>query len=147
MALFVSGIAPHLLERPLNVLRASLHPDGLATHIVNLAEWRAHVLARLGRQIAASGDAAPHALYEELRGYSPGTSERHIDIPARGAIVIPLRIRHGPRELSFFSTVTTFGTPLDVTLEELAIESFFPADEMTRRFCAAPNREAPVAAR
>ncbi len=122
----LDGVAPWLLEAPVNVLRASLHPDGVAPRIANLPEWRAHVLHRLGQQIEASGDPILIALHEELGGDGK-TTRRDI----QPELYATLRIRIGDRELSFLSTTTIFGTPVDVTLSELAIESFFPADAAT----------------
>jgi transcriptional regulator with XRE-family HTH domain len=137
VALLTAGVAPHLLEPPVNVLRVSLHPDGVAPRIVNLAEWRAHLLDRLGRQAVSTGDPALAALHEELAGYPGGGPAPHRD-PAAAEIAVPLRLRAGDRELSFISTMTTFGTATDITVAELAIESFFPADAGT----AAAVREA-----
>jgi transcriptional regulator with XRE-family HTH domain len=131
VVLFTAGAAPHLLEPPVNVLRLSLAPGGIAPHIVNLGEWRAHLLGRLRRQVDFSGDAVLAALLEELRGYPCDQPEPEIEMPGPGDVVVPLRIRSGARELAFFSTVSTFGTPLDVTVAELVIESFFPADAAT----------------
>jgi len=129
--LFTAGLPPELLAPPTNVLRVSLHPDGLAPRIVNLGEWRAHLLSRLRRQIAFNADPALAALYDELRAYPCDQPEPELDWPSPGDVVVPLRIRHGDEELAFFSTVTTFGTPLDITVAELALESFFPADPET----------------
>jgi transcriptional regulator with XRE-family HTH domain len=123
---------PALLKPPVNVLRLSLHPEGLAPRIVNLAEWRTHLLERLKRQNDAAGDKALIELERELRSYPSGLkSGRPVPVEPSG-IVHPLRLAHGNAVLSFISTITVFGTPLDVTLSELAIESFFPADEETR---------------
>jgi transcriptional regulator with XRE-family HTH domain len=124
------GIDPALLQPPINVLRLSLHPKGFAPRIVNLAEWRAHLLHRVAQQIDASGDGELADLLEELRGYPapPLTSP----VPDVGAtIAVPFRMRVDGCELAFFSTTTVFGTPVDITLEELALECFFPADEAT----------------
>ncbi|WP_029136029.1 helix-turn-helix domain-containing protein [Nakamurella lactea] len=121
----IAGAAAHLLEPPVNVLRLSLHPDGLAPAIVNLGEWRGHLLERLSREIAASADAGLMALLDELTGY-PGADSR--TQPDTDAIVVPLRIRFGDAELAMFSMTTVFGTPRDVTVSELAIETFYPAD-------------------
>ncbi|HEX5505796.1 MAG TPA: helix-turn-helix transcriptional regulator [Thermomicrobiales bacterium] len=131
VALLTAGIAPELLAPPANVLRASLHPAGLAPRIANLGEWRAHLLGRLQRQIALTADPALAELYDELRAYPCDQPEPATGPPDPGAIVVPLRLRHGDRELAFFSTVATFGTPLDITVADLAIESFFPADTAT----------------
>jgi transcriptional regulator with XRE-family HTH domain len=130
VALLTEGVAPELLEPPANVLRASLHPDGMAPRIANLGEWRAHLLERLERQVGLTGDEGLAALHEELLGY-PGPDAPAHD-PGAG-IVVALRLRTDAGELAFFSTVTTFGTPVDITVSELAIESFFPADATTAR--------------
>lgn len=126
--LLIDEVAPELLEPPVNVLRVSLHPDGMAKRIVNLGEWRAHLLAQLRRQVAVTADPELAELYAELDGY-PGGDEP--GPPDASGVIVPLRLRHGSDELAFFSTVATFGTPLDVTVAELAIESFFPADAHT----------------
>lgn len=131
VALFTAGAEPHLLTPPINVLRLSLHPDGMAPRILNLPEWRAHLLNRLRQQAVTTNDPALYELHEELRGY-PGDNG-HVppmsDPVSR--IVIPLRYRHDDQELSFLSTTTLFGTPLDVTVAGLAVEAFFPADPAT----------------
>ena len=120
----MEGAAGHLLEPPANVLRLSLHPDGLAPRILNLAAWRAHLLGRLDRQAQATGDPVLATLLEELRELpGEGDGSRH-----RDALVVPLRCRVRGHELSLFSTTTVFGTPLDVTVAELAIETFYPTD-------------------
>jgi transcriptional regulator with XRE-family HTH domain len=125
-----AGVGGELLEPPVNVLRLSLHPDGLADRIANLHQWRTHLLDRLGREATASGDPALRALHEELTGYPAGEPGAELD-PAFADIAVPLRLRHGGRELAFLSTATTFGTAVDVTVAELSIESFFPADAET----------------
>lgn len=134
ISLFTEGVAPHVLASPVNCLRIGLHPDGLARRIVNMGEWRAHLLGRVRRQVARSADPALVQLYDELCAYPYERVETEDELPESNTIVVPLRIqdiRHRGRELAFFSTVTTFGTPLDITVEELAIESFFPADAET----------------
>jgi deazaflavin-dependent oxidoreductase (nitroreductase family) len=145
--LLVGGAAQELLVPPTNMLRMSPHPAGLAPRIVNLGEWRAQVLGRLRRRVAATADAELADLYEELRGYPCDQPEPEIELPRAGEIVVPLRIRQGGRELAFFNTVTTVGSPLDATVAELAIESFFPADPDTAavlrtRAAALPEPEA-----
>jgi transcriptional regulator with XRE-family HTH domain len=130
--LLTAGVAEHLLAPPVNVLRLTLHPEGMAPRIVNLAEWRAHLLDRLGRQAVTSGDPALAALHDELARL-PGGDGSHAPDLAAGEIATPLRIRSGDAELSFISTYTTFGTAVDVTVSELSIEAFFPADEVTAR--------------
>ena len=94
-------------------------------------EWRAHLLGRLRRQVALTADPELATLYDELRAYPCDQPAPEIELPEPGAVVAPLRLRHDGRELAFFSTVATFGTPLDVTVAELVIESFFPADADT----------------
>jgi transcriptional regulator with XRE-family HTH domain len=129
IALLTDGAAPALLAAPVNVLRLSLHPEGIAPRIVNLGEWRAHLLARLRREIAVTADAGLVELLDELREYPCDQPE--VDVVSPGDVVVPLRVRTEAGELSFFGTVATFGTPLDVTVAELSIESFFPANPET----------------
>jgi transcriptional regulator with XRE-family HTH domain len=129
VALFTDGVAPELLEPPANVLRLALHPGGIAPRIRNFAEWRAHLLARLRREVAVTADAELAGLLDELRAY-PG-DQPEVEVPAPGEVIAPLRIDTALGELAFFGTVATFGTPLDVTVAELSIESFFPADPET----------------
>lgn len=129
VGVLTADAATHLLEPPVNVLRLSLHPDGMAPRIANLEQWRAHLLARLQRQIAATDDDQLCQLHEELCAYPGGeaTAEH-----GTGAIIVPLRYRTPHGELSsLFSTTTVFGTPLDVTVAELAIESFYLANDIT----------------
>jgi transcriptional regulator with XRE-family HTH domain len=131
VAVLTDGVAPDLLAPPANALRATLHPLGMAPRILNLAEWSAHLLQRLRRQAAITGDPELEQLYEELSSY-PGVS---LEVPPDGRagneIVLPLRLRAGDLELTFFSTVSTFGTPGDITLAELTIEAFYPANAAT----------------
>jgi len=131
--LLLAGVAPHLLEPPVNVLRVSLHPEGLAPRIANLGEWRAHLLERLGRQAVTTGDPALASLHEELAAYPGGEPPAVHDLDA-GEIATPLRLLAGDDELAFISTITTFGTATDVTVSELSIEAFFPADEATAKW-------------
>jgi transcriptional regulator with XRE-family HTH domain len=146
LAPLVARAARHLLEPPVNVMRLSMHPDGLAPHIVDWAGWRAHALQRLERQAQASGDATLTALAEELAAYpapagADAQSGRHRDSePAPLAdVVVPFSLRTDIGVLSFFSTTTVFGSPVDVTLSELAIEAFFPADAATSEALRAYN--------
>ena len=131
VGLFVAGIAPELTA---NVLRATLHPEGMAPHIRNLGEWRAHLLGRLRRQVGQTADAGLAELLDELRGYPCDQPVPEVEVPGPGDIFVPLRFRHDGTDLTFFSTVATFGTPLDVTVAELMIESFFPADPATAAY-------------
>jgi transcriptional regulator with XRE-family HTH domain len=129
----MAGADPALLTSPLNVLRLSLHPGGLSPRIANLPEWRAHLLERLRRQIEVSADPRLIALLGELQSY-PSRGDR----PRRGgpamdlaSVVVPLQLATDAGTLSLFSTTTVFGTPVDVTLSELALECFYPADVAT----------------
>jgi transcriptional regulator with XRE-family HTH domain len=133
IALFTEHAAAHLLEPPVNVLRLALHPDGLARRVVNLPEFRAHLLDRLQRQVALTGDDRLTALHAEVSAYPGGEASLQ---PLETGIAVPVRLRHGDRELAFFSTIATFGTAVDITLAELAIEAFFPADEATGAYLA-----------
>jgi transcriptional regulator with XRE-family HTH domain len=131
--MLMAGAAPELVTAPINVLRLSLHPDGLAPRIVNLAAWRAHLLERLQQQIAATGDATLGALHDELAGY-PAPKVGHdsqIASPDLAGVAVPFQLVTPNGVLSFISTTTIFGTPVDITLQELAVESFFPADAAT----------------
>lgn len=130
VALLLEGVAPLLLESPVNVLRLSLHPEGLAPRTENLGEWRAHLFARLNRQIDLAPDAGLLALRDELRSY-PAPVHRPSRTTDYLAAVVPLRMQAHGVVLSFLSTTMVFGTPVDITLSELAIESFFPADAAT----------------
>lgn len=129
--LLLAELPPALLQPPLNVLRLSLHPEGLAPRIVNLGAWRAHLLHRLQQQVRASGDTRLAALAEELRALPPLPGEQPAAPPAEAGVYVPLRLRTRFGELNLISTITVFGTPTDITLSELALETFFPADEQT----------------
>ncbi|MET0604086.1 MAG: helix-turn-helix domain-containing protein [Baekduia sp.] len=133
VGLITAGAAAHLLAPPINALRLSLHPEGMAPRIANLAEWRAHVLGRLRREVGVTQDPQLRSLLAEVEAY-PGDDpdgDAATTQPGPGEIVVPLRLRHESGELAFMSTITTFGTPLDITLSELSIEAFFPADAHT----------------
>jgi transcriptional regulator with XRE-family HTH domain len=129
VAPLLAGVAPQLLRPPVNILRLALHPEGVAPRIANLPEVRAHTLERLRVQAETTADPMLLALLKELRGY-PGGAPQRVD-HAAGAVAIPLRLRTEAGELAFLSTITVFGTPVDVTLSELAIETFLPADART----------------
>lgn len=137
---FLSAVSdPALLQPPINVLRISLHPGGLAPMIENLAEWRVHLLARVRRQMEISGDAELVRLHDELEALAGGReppSRHQGPLP----IALPFRLRFGDRVLNLLSTITVFGSPLDVMLDEIAIESFFPADAATAAALGAPSR-------
>jgi transcriptional regulator with XRE-family HTH domain len=130
LAPILEGVPPRLLAPPLNILRLAFHPEGLAPRTVNLGEWSAHLLERLHRQCEATADPELIKLYHVLKSYP---------LPARSGpvspdnVAIPYKLRHNGEVLSFISTTMVFGTPVDVTLSELALETFFPADESTAR--------------
>ncbi len=126
IAILIEQVSPALLAPPVNVLRIALHPEGLAPQIVNLCEWRAHILHRLDLQVEASADAGLIALREELAGYAVEANDN--DVGRANGIAVPLILDTVAGRISFVSTVTIFGTPVDITLSELAIEAFFPAD-------------------
>src|SRR5689334_7124253 len=130
LAPLLEGVAERLLGEPINVLRLAFDPEGLAPRTVNLSEWAAHLLERLHRQCEATADPGLLKLYQELKSYP---------IPARSGpisadnVAIPFKLRHKGEVLSFISTTMVFGTPIDITLQELALETFFPADDLTAR--------------
>jgi hypothetical protein len=131
LAVLLDGVAPALLQPPSNALRIALHPQGMAPRTINFGDWSAHLLTRLQREASITGDPSLSALYDELAGY-PGVERRPPPDGVSGAeIVLPLRLRTGDGELAFFSTLTTFGTAADITLAELAIEAFYPANAQT----------------
>ncbi|MFC4038115.1 helix-turn-helix domain-containing protein [Dactylosporangium siamense] len=122
---FLAQVAPELLRPPVNLVRLGLDPRGFAPMVVNLADVRAVFRARIARQLAAAPDPELAALYEELLTHEPENTEgRRVDAD----VVIPMVLRVGGRELRLFSTITTFGTPMDITVDEIAIESYYPAD-------------------
>ena len=130
VAALLDGVPQRLLSQPFNILRLAFHPEGLAPRTVNLGDWAAHLLDRLHRQCEATADAELIKLYNDLKSYP---------IPARAGplppdnVAIPFKLRHGGEVLSFISTTMVFGTPVDITLSELALETFFPADDLTAR--------------
>ena len=128
----MAGADPELLQGQVNVLRLSLHPKGLAPRIVNLGQWRNHLFERLRQQIHATGDSVLAALLEELRAYPvpEGAADTHLDGELLG-VAMPFKFRTQFGVLNFISTTTVFWTPIDVTLQELALETFFPADATT----------------
>ena len=129
VAPLLEGVPQRLLGQPFNILRLAFHPEGLAPRTVNLAEWAAHLLERLHRQCEATADPELLKLYQDLKSYP---------IPARSApittdnnVALPFKLSLNGEILSFISTTMVFGTPVDITLQELALETFFPADELT----------------
>ncbi|MFJ2187934.1 helix-turn-helix domain-containing protein [Kitasatospora sp. NPDC087861] len=142
LGLLLDGVAPHLLQPPLNAIRIALHPEGLAPRIVNYPQWRRHLLERMAHRIELVSAELLRRLYEEVRGYpepadAPGPDGEHGDDTGLFPFALPMRIRHEGRVLSFLSTIATFNTPLDVTVSELAMETFLPADAETVRFLQA----------
>lgn len=133
VALLTDLVDPELLAPPVNVLRVSLHPRGLAPHVVDLEEYAAHLVSRLRRQAERAATTGLRALLNELVGYCRDAGVDPAAQP-RDRIVLPLRLRHPDQELTLFSTISVLGAPLDVTLEEVAIESFFPADDATTAY-------------
>jgi transcriptional regulator with XRE-family HTH domain len=135
LELLLDGVDPALLQPPANVLRIALHRDGLAPRIRNLGEWRAHLLERLARQVALTGDPQLRSLWEELLDEPAPPFAGAAEVPPGGAIAVPLRLRATvagqETELAFISTITTFGTAIDITAAELSIEAFYPADAAT----------------
>ncbi|HEX7887763.1 MAG TPA: helix-turn-helix transcriptional regulator [Ramlibacter sp.] len=128
----LAGVDAALLQPPVNVLRLSLHPQGLAPRIVNLGQWRHHLFERLRQQIQATADSDLQALLQELRGYPAGEDADATRLEGEVlGIAMPFRLRTEAGVLSLISTTTIFGTPVDVTLQELALETFFPADAAT----------------
>ena len=132
--LLMAGAAPELLQGPVNVLRLSLHPQGLAPRIANLRQWREHLFERLRQQIRATGDAVLVALLEELKAYpeasadAPGAAA--VELPGEHpGVLMPFQFHTPHGVLQLVSTTTVFGSPVDITLQELAMETFFPADD------------------
>lgn len=128
----MADVAPELLAAPMNVLRLTLHPKGLAPRIANLHEWRAHLLERLRREVELTADPQLSELLTELKAYPiPGGQPPRKPSDEFGGVAIPFRLQTAAGLLSFFSTTTVFGTPVDVTVSELTLETFFPADAET----------------
>ena len=130
VGVLLEGADPALTERPVNALRLALHPAGLAPRIANLGQWRAHLLHNLRAQIEATADPTLVALEAEVAAY-PVADPGEANADDLGGVAVPLRLRTGAGILTFISTTTVFGTPRDVTLSELALETFLPADEAT----------------
>lgn len=143
IAMLFDGLPEHLLVPPLNALRLTLHPEGLAPRIRNLREWRGHLLAQMERDIALRRSDALRALYEEVAAYphpspegdpSPESDEEPAESAEAFAFALPMQIEHDGRVLSFISSISTFNTPMDVTVAELAIETLLPADPVTVKY-------------
>ncbi|MFF4522550.1 helix-turn-helix domain-containing protein [Streptomyces bluensis] len=139
----LAGLPEHLLTPPMNAMRLTLHPQGLASRILNFGEWRAHLLERIERQIALRSSAELRHLYDELTAYpaanhhgsdAAATDGDHRNSTTDYAFALPFQVEVEGQPLSFISTVTTFNTPMDVTVSELAVEAFLPTDSKTATF-------------
>jgi len=137
LAVFLDGVDPSLLRPPVNMMRLGLHPGGLARRIRNLPEVRAHLLPRLARQAGNRGDPELASLYEELLAFGPNGEA---PMPDPADIALTIRVQHAGTDLCFINTITTFGVAFDVALEEIAIETYLPADEKTARYCGVVRR-------
>jgi transcriptional regulator with XRE-family HTH domain len=138
------NVAPELRAPPANALRIALHPEGLAPHISNLADWSGFLLARLRREIEATGDPEVEALYEELAGYPGVAAEEDLaDVPTPNEIMLKHELRLDDTDLALFCTFSTFGTARDLTLAELSILAFYPADRQTAEALSASVRAQP----
>jgi hypothetical protein len=132
VSVLIGDVAAELLQPPLNVLRLSLHPQGLAPRIANLRQWREHLFERLRQQIHATGDDALAALLAELKGYPEDLGGNAVALPGElHGVLMPFEFHTPQGVLRLISTTTVFGSPVDITLQELALETFFPADEAT----------------
>ena len=132
VAPLMAGASPELLQGRINVLRLSLHPEGLAPRIANLRQWREHLFERLRQQIHATGDETLAALLAELKGYPESFGGEAVSLPGEHhGVLMPFQFDTGHGVLNLVSTTTVFGSPVDITLQELALETFFPADEAT----------------
>ncbi|MFF7259036.1 helix-turn-helix domain-containing protein [Streptomyces sp. NPDC008159] len=136
IAMLLDGVPESLLVPPLNAMRLVLHPEGLAPRIRNLRAWRGHLLEQMERQIALRRSEPLRALYEEVAAYPlpPGTADEEPEEEPGVSFALPMRIEHAGRVLSFISSISTFNTPMDVTVAELAIETFLPADPATVKY-------------
>ncbi|NUS44499.1 MAG: helix-turn-helix transcriptional regulator [Mycobacteriaceae bacterium] len=133
--LLLSGVAHDLMERP-NAMRLTLHPHGMASRIRNYGQWRSHLLHQMQRQLALTRSAPLRALYDEVAAYPPpdDCGDESADLTASPAL--PLLLEHDGRTLAFVSVIATFNTPMDVTVSELALETFLPADAATAAYLA-----------
>ncbi|MEV3988082.1 helix-turn-helix transcriptional regulator [Streptomyces sp. NPDC049837] len=139
IARLLDGLPEHLLTPPLNAMRITLHPEGLAPRIRNLREWRGHLLAQMERQMAVARSEPLRRVYEEVAAYplpepADAAGEDREDPHPYPYFALPLRIEHDGHVLSFVSSISTFNTPMDVTVAELAIETLLPADPATVKY-------------
>lgn len=124
---FLEGAAPELLTPPVNMIRLMLHPDGMAPRVRNLPEWGRHVTENLRALAHRSPDPRLDAFVDELTGYLPDTpvGADHL------GFAVPMRLASADGELRLITTLTSFATATDVTLAELRLEAFLPADQAT----------------
>ncbi|MFJ2155127.1 helix-turn-helix domain-containing protein [Streptomyces sp. NPDC087856] len=136
ITMLLDGVPESLLQPPLNAMRLTLHPEGMAPRIRNLGEWRGHLLTQMERQIALHRSEPLRALYEEIAAYPAPETVDDTEQPTDSVpyFALPMRIEHDGRVLSFVSSISTFNTPMDVTVSELAIETFLPADPATAKY-------------
>lgn len=139
IAVLTDGAAPELLEPPVNVLRLALHPDGMARRVLNLADWARHILESLRSRSRRSPDPRLDALIDELIRYVPPVAPS----PDHIGFAVPLRLQTDGGELRLITTRTSFATAVDVTLAELELEAFLPADESTARLLAHAHDQRP----
>jgi transcriptional regulator with XRE-family HTH domain len=133
LGVLIDGVAPGLLEPPANGLRITLHPDGMAPRILNFAQWSSHLIRRLRRRAAITADVELERLYEEIKEYPNVALEAPAGDSEASEIVLPLRMRHSSGDLTFLSTISTFGSAHDITLAELSVEAFYPANAATAK--------------
>lgn len=138
VSVLIAGVASHLVEGEINVLRLSMHPEGLASRILNFREWRSHILSRLSHEFEVSANPRLASLLDELKSYPapPNATPMRMGPVVDEGIVVPLTLASEEGPLSFISTTTVFGTAVDVTLSEVTIEAFLPADSETSKAMA-----------
>ncbi|MFE0377097.1 helix-turn-helix domain-containing protein [Streptomyces inhibens] len=135
ITMLLEGVAPSLLQQPLNAMRITMHPEGLAPRIRNYLEWRAHLLSQMERQLALLRSSPLRALYDEVSGYPlPPGGDEVAAFGEHAPFALPMMIEHHDTVLSFISTIATFNTPMDVTVSELAVETFLPATPETATY-------------
>ncbi|MFI9256428.1 helix-turn-helix domain-containing protein [Streptomyces sioyaensis] len=135
LTMLLTGVDPALLEPPLNAMRITMHPGGLAPRIRNYREWRYHLLAQMERQLALLRSAPLRALYDEVSAYPlPPGGQESATLGDHAPLALPMILEHDDTVLSFLSTIATFNTPMDVTVSELAVETFLPADPETAEY-------------
>ncbi len=142
--LFAKDAAPELLQPPVNALRLALHPEGMQPRIINFPDWHAQLLTRLQRRVELTAEPGLAELYQELRAYPGGGEPSRPPRTDHADLTLPLRLRYQDMELSLICTIATFGMPLDVTVAELAVEAFLPADGLTGELLTRLHAAAPA---